>query len=125
MALFYLGVIFIDMKKKLIITEGQLQRLKTTLTENTMHSRIVKQMKEELDLNYEPVEKFVREGGEYFEKPMVKIKSDNEIISPKSLYEYMKHKYKMGDDFTKQVIKDWVYGKITDDYRLSKNIPMN
>lgn len=125
MALFYLGVIFIDMKKKLIITEGQLQRLKTTLTENAMHSRIVKQMKEELDLNYEPVEKFVREGGEYFEKPMVKIKSDNEIISPKSLYEYMKHKYKMGDDFTKQVIKDWVYGKITDDYRLSKNIPMN
>ena len=113
------------MKKKLIITEGQLQRLKTTLTENAMHSRIVKQMKEELDLNYEPVEKFVREGGEYFEKPMVKIKSDNEIISPKSLYEYMKHKYKMGDDFTKQVIKDWVYGKITDDYRLSKNIPMN
>ena len=51
------------MKKKLIITEGQLQRLKTTLTENAMHSRIVKQMKEELDLNYEPVEKFVREGG--------------------------------------------------------------
>ena len=113
------------MKKKLIITEGQLERLKTNLKESTIHSNIVKQMKEDLDMNYEPVEKFVREGGEYFEKPMIMVKADEEIISPKDLYEYMKYKFEMGNDFTKQVIRDWMFNKITDDYQLSKNVAMN
>jgi hypothetical protein len=122
---FLLVAIFIDMKKKLIITEGQLERLRTNLKEGTIHSNIVKQMKEELDMNYEPVEKFVREGGEYFEKPMIMVKADQEVITPKSLYEYLKYKYNMGEEFTKQVIRDWMYGKITDDYRLSKNISMS
>lgn len=113
------------MKKKLIITEGQLERLKQYITEGAAHSSIVKQMKEELDTNYEPIEKFVREGGEYFEKPMIMVKADEEAITPKSLYEYMKSKYKTGDEFTKQVIRDWMYGNITDDYRLSKNVAIN
>jgi hypothetical protein len=122
---FSLAAIFIDMKKKLIITEGQLERLKSNLKEGTIHSNIVKQMKEDLDMNYESIENFVREGGEYSEKPMIMVKADQEVITPKSLYEYLKYKYKMGEEFTKQVIRDWMYGKITDDYRLSKNTPMN
>jgi hypothetical protein len=113
------------MKKRVKITESQLERLKATINEGETHSRVVKQMKNELDANYEPIEKFVREGGEYFEKPMVMIKADEEAITPKALYEYLKNKYKMGDDFTKQVIKDWMYGNITDDYRLSKNVALN
>ena len=113
------------MKKKVIITESQLVRLKRAINESEVHSRMVKRMKEELDMNYAPVEKFVREGGEYFEKPMIMIKADEEVITPKALYEYMKSKYKTSDDFTKQVIRDWVDGKITDDFRLSKNIPLN
>ena len=125
MGFFYLMPIFISMKKRLIITETQLQMLKTTLTENNAHTSIVKQMKEELDTNYEPTQKFVREGGDYSEMPMVMVKVDEETISPKDLYEYMKYKYKMGEEFTKQVIRDWMYGNITDDYRLSKNVAMN
>jgi hypothetical protein len=113
------------MKKKLIITEGQLERLKQYLKEGTSHSDIVKQMQEELDMNYSPIEKFVREGGEYFEKPMIMVKADEEAITPKSLYEYMKSKYKTGDEFTKQVIRDWMYGNISDDHRLSKNVALN
>lgn len=113
------------MKKRLIITERQLERLKEVIIENEAHTSVVKQMKAELDKNYAPIEKFVREGGEYFEKPMIMIKADEEVISPKSLYEYLKSKYKMGDEFTKQVIRDWVDGKIGDDYRLSKNVTMN
>lgn len=112
------------MKKRIIIHESQLGVLKRFITEDTAHARIVKMMKEELDKNYQPIEKFVREGGEYFEEAMIMVKADEEVISPKSLYEYMKSKYKVGDDFTKQVIRDWVDGKITDDYRLSKNVPM-
>lgn len=112
------------MKKRLIITESQLERLKLNLNESS-HSKIVKQMKDEMDKNYAPIEKFVREGGEYFEKPMVMVKADEEAITPKDLYEYMKSKYKTGDEFTKQVIRDWMYGNITDDYRLSKNVALN
>ena len=113
------------MKKKLIITEQQFERLKIVLAENNVHGNIVKQMKTELDANYEPIEKFVREGGEYYEKAMIMVKADNETITPKSLFEYMKFKYKVGDEFIKQVIRDWVYGKISDDNQLSKNVPMS
>jgi len=113
------------MSMKLIITEGQLERLQKHIQETTMYSSVIKQMKEEMDANYEPVEKYVREGGEYFEKPMVLVKADNEIITPKSLYEYMKYKYKTGDEFTKQIIRDWMFGNIGDNYSLSKNVPMN
>ena len=112
------------MKKRLIITETQLERLKMSLNE-TAHSSLVKRRKEELDMNYTPIEKFVREGGEYYEKPMVMVKADEEAITPKALYEYMKYKYKVGEAFIQQVIKDWMYGKITDDYRLSKNVALN
>lgn len=112
------------MKKKLIITESQLNRLKVNLSESKVHSSMVKRMKEELDMNYSPIEKFVREGGDYHSQPMIMVKADEESITPKDLFEYLKHKYKMGDDFIKQVIRDWVDGKITDDFRLSKNIAL-
>jgi hypothetical protein len=113
------------MKKRIKITESQLERLKLVITEGEAHSRVVKRIKDELDMNYQPIEKFVREGGEYYEKPMIMVKVDEEIITPKALYEYLKSKYKMGDDFIKQVIQDWVHGAITDDYRLTKNVAMS
>jgi hypothetical protein len=59
-----------------------------------------------------------------FETPMVMVKADEESITPKDLYEYMKYKHKMGDEFTKQVIRDWMFGNITDGYLLSKNVTM-
>ncbi len=113
------------MKKRIKISESQLERLKNNILEESAHSRVVKQMKTELDKNYSPIEKFVREGGEFFEKPMIMIKASEEIITPKALFEYLKFKYKMGDDFTKQVIRDWMFGNISDDYRLTKNVALN
>jgi hypothetical protein len=112
------------MKTKLIITESQLERLKTYILESDVQSSIIKQMKAELDANYTPTEQYAREGGEYHNMPMVTVKVDKEIISPKALFDYMKFKYKMGDEFTKQVISDWMFNKITDDYSLSKNVPI-
>jgi len=111
--------------KKIIITESQLNRLKRVLNEESIQSSVVRQMKEFLDMNYAPVDKFMREGGEYYETPMIEIKADGEVISPKSLYEYLKYKYKMGEEFTKQVIRDWMYGNISDEYMLSKNVSLN
>jgi len=112
------------MRKKLIITESQYKKLEQILTENTAHSNMVRQMKEFLDYGYEPVQKFVREGGEYYNRPMIMIKLDEEIISPKALFEYLKSKFNAGDEFIKQVIRDWVSGNISEDYQLSKNVSM-
>ena len=135
-------MIFIDMKKKLIITESQLERLKVILKEENTHALIVKQLKNELDSNYEPIEKYVRKGGEYSPTSMVKCLTDEEEISVKELYDYLKYKYGIGDEsidktddklikkvpskkFLKQVIADWVNGNIGEDYTLSKIIPIN
>jgi hypothetical protein len=134
-------MIFIDMKKKLIITESQLERLKVTLNEQNTHALVVKQLKADLDSNYEPIEKYVRKGGEYSPTAMVKCLTDEEEISVKELYDYMKYKHGIGDDidettdkpvkktpskeFLKQVITDWVNGNISSDYSLSKVIPLN
>lgn len=114
-----------SMNKKIIITESQFNRLKAKLNESSGYSVVVKQMKEDLDKNYTPIEKYVREGGEYFEKPMIQVNADKEVISPKSLFEYLAYKYKLGEEFTKQVIRDWMSGSISDDFMLSKNVPMN
>lgn len=135
-------MIFIDMKKKLIITESQLERLKLKLNEDSTHALIVKQLKNELDSNYEPIEKYARKGGEYTPTAMVKNKVDEEEMSIAELYEYMQHKFNIGDksidetgethpkntpskEFLKQVITDWMTGNISDDYSLSKMIPLN
>ena len=112
------------MKKKLIITKSQYDRLKS-INENNNHSNMVKSMKEFLDKSYEPVERFIHENGEYLEQPMVKIKLSEEIITPNALYEYMKFKFNMGEEFTKQVIRDWMYNQISDEYDLTKNVSMD
>ena len=133
-------MIFIDMKNKLIITESQLERLKVKLNEENTHALIVKQLKTELDSNYEPIEKFARKGGEYTPTAMVKSLTDEEELSVKDLYEYMKFKHGIGEklidekdgpikkvptkEFLKQVITDWMFGNINDDYSLSKDISL-
>lgn len=113
------------MKKKIIITESQYSRLENLLLEVNAHSVAVRKVKEALDANYEPIQKFVREGGEYAEKPMIMVKADNEVITPKSLFEYLKYKFGLGDAFTKQVIQDWMNGTITKNFGLSKNVPLS
>lgn len=109
---------------KILITERQLQMLKTHINENGMFQALVEKMKRDLDMNYEPMTGVVREGGEYMEKPMIKIKVDEEVITPKALYEYFLFKYKLSKDFTKQVISDWMFGRIEDN-KLTKNVSLS
>jgi hypothetical protein len=111
------------MSTKLIITEAQYNRLQQRLVE-TAFTSMVRRMKEDLDANYAPTENYVREGGEYDTIPMFKVNLDEELISPRALFEYMKNKYNMGEVFTQQVIRDWVDGAITDNFMLSKNVPL-
>lgn len=121
---FFVIGIFISMKKKLIITESQLARLKQTLTESSEVALMVEKMKKDLDSNYTISNQFVKEGGEYSDAPMIKINVDGELISPKDLYETMKYKYKNSREFTEQVIRDWFDNKITKNHMLSKNISL-
>lgn len=110
---------------RIIISETQLERLKTRLNEVSTHSTIVGRIKTDLNGGYVPVDKVLRKGGEYMDAKMIMNKTDEELITPKDLYEYLKTRYKFSDEFLKQVIRDWVYNKITDDNTLSKNVPVN
>jgi hypothetical protein len=112
------------MSTKLIITESQYKKLINHINENNMHQNLVGKLVSDLNMNYEPMIGIMRENGEYFEKPMVKVKVDESEITPKELFEYFKKKYKLGDEFTKQVIQDWMFGNIKDNM-LSKNVPIN
>jgi len=92
--------------------------------ENTFYESLVEKLVNDLNLNYEPMLGIVREEGEYFEKPMIKVKADENEITPKDLYEYFLKKHKLGEEFTKQVIKDWMFGTLKGNM-LSKNVPIN
>ena len=92
------------------------------LNESTDHELMVKKVVDDLNLNYEPVVGTYRQGGEYFEKPIVNVKADGDKITPKGLLDYLKFKNPtLGDKFLKQIILDWVNGDLNG-YSLSKNI---
>ncbi len=108
------------MSVKLIITERQLG----VIRENNFHSSLVEKLVNDLNANYEPMIGVMREEGEYHDKPLIKVKIDDRSITPKELFEYFKKKYRLGNEFIQQVIKDWAFGNIKDN-RLSKNVAIN
>lgn len=112
------------MATKLIISERQLEIITQHINEIDAHQSLVRRVSADLDLNYEPSMGTYKKGGEYFEKPMVLNKVNQEQMTIKSLYDYMKYKYELGDDFLKQIIDDWYNGNLDKSGRLSKNVSM-
>lgn len=110
------------MARKVIISERQLELITNHILESGGHESIVKRIGEDLKLNYEPTKGTYKKGGEFFEQAMVTNKVNGEMMTVKSLFDYMKYKYKLGDDFLKQVIDDWYNGRLQDSYNLSKNV---
>ena len=112
--------------KKIKITETQSKMLaKLEINEASDHELMVKKIVDDLNLNYEPIVGTYRKGGEYFEKPIVKIKADGETTTPKELLTYLKFKNKsLSEKFIRQVLLDWVNGDI-DGYSLSKNVSLS
>ena len=97
---------------------------KLEITEANDFELLVKKIVDDLNLNYEPIVGTYRKGGEYFEKPIVKIKADGQTTTPKELLDYLKFKNKsVSDKFIKQIILDWANGDI-DGYSLSKNVSL-
>lgn len=115
--------------KRIKITEKQRDLLaKVELNESKDYELILQRVVNDINLNYEAVAGTYRKGGEYFEKPMIKVNADGEMITPKDLLEYLNFKNKnLSNAFLKQVILDWANGRFSGikDYSLSKNITMN
>ena len=86
----------------------------------------VKKVVNYIDANYEPTVGTYRQGGEFHEQPMIMNKVDNEMLTPRSLYQHLKYKFNMGDDFLQQVVRDWFDGKYhnNSNYSLSRNVKM-
>ena len=113
--------------KKVIINFNQSKMLAKYVNENKNYDNTVKSIVDDIKRNYSVSVALQRQGGEYFEKPMITIKADDEMISPKDLLGYMKYKHKdLSDKFLKQIILDWVNGQFTKGkYELSKNVSLN
>ena len=110
--------------KKIKITTEQLALLSKIITESNKDD-ITKKIASELTSYYEPTVATNKKGGEYFDKPMILNKVSNEIISPKALLDYIKHKYQgLNDAYIEQVIRDWFDGKLKNGNNLSANVKM-
>lgn len=98
------------------------------LNESRDYEMILKRVVDDLNLNYTPIAGTYRKGGEYFEKPMIKIEADGDMITPKELLVYLRYKNKnLSDAFLKQIILDWANGRFSGkkEYSLSKNVSIN
>jgi hypothetical protein len=111
------------MGRKLIITEGQYNRILSHLISEGDYDIILGRVLDDLNTNYEKVSAVVKGYHDYTESPMIKVKVDGSIIKPNDLLEYFKYSYHgvCGDEFLKQVIDDWYYGRIVGG-NLSKNV---
>ena len=109
------------MKKKIIITEKQYDVIKKLLTESNDYENIVNSIVEDLNNNYVRAIETYLDGDEYKKRKVFEVVVDERIITPEELLEYFKSKYKLGENFLKQVIVDWCDYKIVDG-ALSKNV---
>lgn len=113
--------------KKILITEKQSHMLaKFELNESNEYEGQVKSIVDDLNLNYEPIVGTYRKGGEYFEKPIIKVKADGKDISPEDLINYFNTKRSdVGKKFITRVVIDWINGDISGDYSLTKNVGLS
>jgi len=98
------------MKKKIIITENQLQLITNLLTEDTDHARVVKTVVKNLGSNYRKAIETYRDGNEYNQRKVFEVVVDGKLISGEDLLEYFKLRYNYGVTFLKQVINGWCDG---------------
>jgi len=97
------------------------------VNENKDYEHMVKTIVDDIKLNYDMNLAAYRKGGEYFDKPMITVKVDGEMISPKDLLGYLRYKHKdLNVAFLKQIVQDWWNGKfINGNYDLSKNVALS
>jgi hypothetical protein len=111
------------MKKKLIISERQLNKITNYIVENTRYTEIVETIVSDLESNYKKAVEAYEDvvAGDYQQRKVFEIKVSGEIIDPLALSEYIQKKYKVGKEFSEQVISDWCSGSINNGL-LSKDV---
>jgi len=99
------------MGKKLIITERQFKAIKNHIDETIANVRLKNKIIKFLEDDYEPTGGVERLANEFYKKPLIKKKIDKEIITPKALYEYIKHKFVgVNDSILKDCLEGWFKG---------------
>lgn len=109
------------MKRKLIISENQYEKLKKQLNEDEHHGLMVREISLELSSNYDRALETYNDGNDYKKRKVFQSKVNGESITPHNLLEYLKLKYDVSEEFLKQIIQDWTDDKIKDN-RLSRNV---
>ena len=96
------------MAKKIKITESQLK----ALIENTATTRLNNQIYDFIDREYIPDYGVKVLSNEYFNTPLIKKKIDGEVIKPRSLKKYLKHKFQgVSDSVIDNIIIAWFNGE--------------
>ena len=111
------------MKKKLIISERQLNKITNYIVENTRYAEIVETIVCDLENNYKKAVETYEDvvAGDYQQRKVFEIKVSGEVIDPSALSEYVQKKYKVGKEFSEQVISDWCSDNINNGL-LSKDV---
>lgn len=110
------------MKKKMIITERQLQLI---VEDETVQNNMVKSIVGYLKSYYEPVIGVFAGQEEYSTGGLVRNLVDGATLSPKALKDHLKYKFgDLSDKFYEQVISDWFNNKLRDGFILSKSVKM-
>lgn len=101
------------MSKKLIITERQFGVIKNHIDETMANVRLRNKIHRFLEDDYEPNGGVKRVANEFYKTALIKKKIDGEMITPKALYEYMRHKFVGVDE---SILKDCLEGWFKGDY---------
>lgn len=111
------------MKKKLIISEAQLNKLATYIAENTRYQHMVEIIVDDLEKNYRKAVETYEDvvSGDYQQRNVFEIKVSEEVIDPLALSEYIQKKYKVSEEFSQQILDDWCSGSINNGL-LSKDV---
>jgi hypothetical protein len=101
------------MSKKLIINKRQMGIIKSYVNETVANVRLKNSINKFLNADYEISGGVEKMGNEFNTTALIKKKIDDEMITPKALLKYLKHKFVGVSD---SIIKDCLEGWYHDDY---------
>ena len=87
--------------------------IKDHINETMANIRLRNRIHEFLNADYEPSGGVEELANEFYPKALIKKKINGDIITPESLYEYMKHKFTGVDE---SILKDCLEGWYNGDY---------
>lgn len=87
--------------------------IKNHISETVANVRLRNQVYEFLKADYEPSSGVEELANEFYPKALIKKKINGDVITPASLFKYMKHKFKNVDS---SILKDCLEGWYKGDY---------